>query len=195
MEEGMEKRILYFDRPGKQNTDQTFELVRERAQELNIRQVVVASTHGYTAKRARAILQYGTLKEPDFELIAVSICAGFDDQGWTMSPAERAALEELGITVLTSMHALGDDVNDVFGASTPNRIVRETLYRFSQGMKVAVEISLMAADAGMIDMSKEVIAVGGTDEGADTAIVIKPAYPRKFKDMEIREILAIPRSG
>ena len=112
-----------------------------------------------------------------------------------MSPAERAALEELGITVLTSMHALGDDVNDVFGASTPNRIVRETLYRFSQGMKVAVEISLMAADAGMIDMSKEVIAVGGTDEGADTAIVIKPAYPRKFKDMEIREILAIPRSG
>jgi len=190
MEKGVEKRILYFDKPGKQNTDRTFELVRERAQELNIRQVVVASTHGHTAKRARVIL-----KEPDFELIAVSICAGFDDQGWTMSPAERAALEELGINVLTSMHALGDDVNDVFGVSTPNRVVRETLYRFSQGMKVAVEICLMAADAGLIDMSKEVIAVAGTGEGADTAIVVRPAYAREFKDMEIREILAKPRSG
>ena len=195
MEVGMEKNILYFEKPGKQNTDQTFELVRDRAQELDIRQVVVASTHGHTAKRAWAILQDGVLKEPDLELIAVSICAGFADKGWTMSPAERAALEELGIAVLTSMHALGDDVNDVFGVSTPNRIVRETLYRFSQGMKVAVEISLMAADAGMIDMSKEVIAVGGTDEGADTAIVVKPAYARKFKDLEIREILAKPRSG
>jgi len=186
----MEKRILYFDRPGKQNTDQTFELVRERAKELNIRQVVVASTHGYTAKRARAILE-----RADFDLIAVSICAGFDDQGWTMSAPERKELEETGVTVLTSIHALGDDVNDAFGGIEPNRVVRETLYRFCQGMKVAVEISLMAADAGLIDMSGEVIAVAGTGDGADTAIVVKPAYAKDFKSLDIREILAKPRSG
>ena len=186
----MEKRILYFDRPGKQNTDQTLEIVRERAQELDIRQVVVASTHGYTAKRAKAIL-----KEPDFELIAVSICAGFDEKGWTMNAPERKELEEAGITVLTCLHALGDDVNDAFGGIEPNRVVRETLYRFCQGMKVAVEISLMAADAGLIDTSGEVIAVAGTDEGADTAVVIKPAYAKDFKSLDIREILAKPRSG
>ena len=68
--------------------------------------------------------------------------------------------------------------------------MRDTLYRFSQGMKVAVECLLMAADAGLLDMEEEVIAVGGTSEGADTAIVCKPAYPRTFHELEIREILA-----
>ena len=113
----------------------------------------------------------------------------------TLSDITSDVAEELGITVLTCLHALGDDVNDAFGGTEPNRVVRETLYRFCQGMKVAVEISLMAADAGLIDMSKELIAVAGTDEGADTAIVIKPAYAKDFKSLDIREILAKPRSG
>jgi len=186
----MEKKVLYFDRPGKANTDATLRLVRERAEELDIRQVVVASTHGHTARRARSIL--GDL---GVKIVAVSICAGFEEEGWTMSPEERKALEEMGVTVLTTIHALGDDVNDAFSGDTPNRVVRETLYRFCQGMKVAVEVALMAADAGIIDTSREVISVGGTSEGADTAIVLKPAFPRKFKELEIREILAKPRQA
>ena len=186
----MEKRILYFDRPGKANTDDTLILVRDRADELNIDQVVVASTHGYTAQRAKSILG-GQVEK----IIAVSICASFDDVGWTMSPGERKALEDTGIIVLTTMHSLGDDVNDAFSGDTPNRIVRDTLYRFCQGMKVAVEVALMAADAGVIDTSREVISVGGTGEGADTAIVLKPAFTRKFKELEIREILAKPRQA
>jgi hypothetical protein len=60
-------------------------------------------------------------------------------------------------------------------------------------MKVAVEIALMAADAGALDTSREAISVAGTGAGADTAIVIKPAFPRKFKEIEIREVLAKPR--
>jgi len=61
-------------------------------------------------------------------------------------------------------------------------------------MKVCVEIILMAADAGLIAMDKEVLAIAGTDEGADTCIVVKPAYPRRFLDLEIREIVAKPRN-
>jgi uncharacterized protein len=71
--------------------------------------------------------------------------------------------------------------------------VRETLYTFCQGMKVAVEVALMAADAGLLDMAHEVIAIAGTGSGADTAIVLRPVYTRKFKDLQIREILAKPR--
>ncbi len=186
----MEKKILYFDRPGKANTDGTLRLARERAEELDVGQVVVASTHGYTAQRAKSI--FGDL---GVKIVAVSICASFDEKGWTMSPQERKALEDMGITVLTTMHALGDDVNDAFAGDTPNHIVRETLYRFCQGMKVAVEIALMAADAGVIDTSREVISVGGTGEGADTAVVLKPTFTRKFKDLEILEILAKPRQA
>jgi hypothetical protein len=187
-EDLVEGRILYFEQPGKGNTDATLQIARERALALGCQQVVVASTHGYTAKRAREAFD-----GLDVEIIAVSICAGFEEMGWTMSPEERAELESLGITVLTSIHALGDDVSDAFGGRAPNRIVRMTLYRFCQGMKVAVEVAIMAADAGLLDMSREVIVVAGTGEGADTAIVLKPAYALKFGQLEIREILAKPR--
>jgi hypothetical protein len=184
----MQGKTLYFEQSGKANTDATLEAARERAEALGIRQVVVASTHGYTAKRAQEIFAGQAA-----ELIAVSICAGFEDEGWTMSEEERAELEGRGITVLTGLHALGDDVNEAFGVRSPNRIVRETLYCYCQGMKVAVEVAVMAADAGLLDMTQEVIAIAGTDEGADTALVLAPAYARKFRELEIREILAKPR--
>lgn len=186
----MEARILYFEKAGKANTDATLQAIRERVQALGIRQVVVASTHGYTAKRARALLA-----GLDVEIIAVSICAGYQEEGWTMTPQERAELVALGIKVLTSIHALGDDVSQALGGPAPNQVVRETLYRFCQGMKVAVEVAIMAADAGLLDTSREAIAVAGSSEGADTAIVLKPACARKFQELEIREILAKPRSA
>jgi hypothetical protein len=184
----MEGKTLYFERPGKANTDATLLAARERAEALGVRQLVVASTHGYTARRAQ-----GIFAGQEIQIIAVSICAGFAEEGWTMSKEERSELERLGITVLTSMHALGDDVNEGFGVRSPNRVVRETLYCFCQGMKVAVEVAVMAADAGLLDMTQEVIAIAGTDEGADTALVLAPAYARKFRELEIREILAKPR--
>jgi len=88
---------------------------------------------------------------------------------------------------------VGSAFSDKFGGRMPQEIVRDTLYRFSQGMKVAVECLLMAADAGLLDVGQETIAIGGTGEGADTAIVCKPAYPRTFHELEIREVLAKPR--
>jgi hypothetical protein len=42
---------------------------------------------------------------------------------------------------------------------------------------------------------KEVIALAGSSEGADTAIVLVPEYAKKIKDLRIREILCKPRVG
>jgi len=110
-----------------------------------------------------------------------------------MEDKVRKELEERGAVVLTTLHALGDDVNTAFainqGVAAFNAVVAETLRRFSQGMKVCVEIVLMAAENGAINVDREVIAIAGTNEGADTAVVIKPCYARKFLDLEIREIL------
>jgi hypothetical protein len=186
----MEAKIVYFEAPGQGNTEATLAVARRRAEELGIKQIVVASTHGYTARQAKKAFE-----GLDVKLVAVSICAGFDDVGWTMTSEERADLEAMGITVLTTLHSLGDDVSEAFGTSAPNRIVRETLYRFCQGMKVAVEVAIMAADAGVLDTSCEIVAVAGTDEGADTALVLKAACARHFKELEIREILAKPRQA
>jgi hypothetical protein len=61
-------------------------------------------------------------------------------------------------------------------------------------MKVAVETSIMAVEAGLAAEGVEAIAVGGTNEGADTAIVLKPAFARKAKDLRVCEILCKPRS-
>ena len=190
----MEQKTLVFEKAGKHNTDATLQIVRERALALGIKQVVVASSHGYTAREAQALLAPAGTR-----VIAVSISHGWESEGWTMSTETKKELRELGVVLHTGIHALGDGVPSAFsekyGGRTPDEIVRDTLYRFSQGMKVAVECLLMAADAGLLDMDREVIAIAGSSDGADTAIVCWPAYPRTFLDLEIREILAKPREA
>ena len=74
-------------------------------------------------------------------------------------------------------------------------IVAHTLRRMGQGVKVAVEVSVMAADAGLIPTGGEVIAIGGSGKGADAAIVLKPAHMNNFFDLEILEIIAMPRKS
>jgi hypothetical protein len=188
----VELKTLIFEKAGEQNTDATLQLVKERALALGIKQVVVASSHGTTARRAHALLA-----PEGIQVIAVSICHSWESEGWVMAAETKGRLAEMGVIVHTGIHALGDGVgsafSDKFGGRTPEEIVRDTLYRFSQGMKVAVECLLMAADAGLLDTGQETIAVAGTGSGADTAIVCKPAYPRTFHELEIREVLAKPR--
>lgn len=181
--------VRYFDSAGESHTQETLAAAAERAQALGIRQVVVATSHGSTGLAARSAFP------PDTKIVGVTIAAAFSKEGWVMTADERRALAEEGVSVLTAMHALGDDVSEAMsGDGWPaNRVVRETLYRFSQGMKVAIEVALMAAEAGLLDMDSDVIAIAGTDSGADTAVVLRPAYAREFNRLKIREILAMPR--
>ena len=190
----MEKKILYFEKTGPENTDKLLQLAKERADELGISDLVVATTHGGTALRAlEAFASLG------LNLVAVTISEGYKDRGWCITEQERRKLEEKGIKVLTATHTLGDGVASAFaekyGGKPLEEVVRDAFYRFGQGMKVCVETVLMAADAGMISMDGEVMAIGGTSSGADTCIVVKPAYSRNFFDLEIREIVTKPRSN
>jgi hypothetical protein len=182
------KTTLYFAKAGKANTGALLAAVRSRATALGVRQVVVASTHGFTARRAQA-----ALAATGVEVIAVTIAASYEKEDWVMRDAERARLRRAGVTVLTCTHALSGELSDGLGVPGAQDIASKVLYRFCQGMKVAVEIALMAADAGLLDMRREVIAVAGTNEGADTAIVVKPAFTRTFRKLEIREIIGKPR--
>ena len=102
----------------------------------------------------------------------------------------------MGITVYAASHALsgvGRGISNKFGGATPVQIIAETLRLFSQGIKVCVEISIMAADAGLLPTDTEVIAFGGTAKGVDTAVVLKPAHMSNFFDLRIHEIIAMPR--
>ena len=186
------REIILFEEPGAKNTQTTLEAVRERAKLLGIKKVVLATSAGETALKAVDLF-----KEFESKIIAVTLHAGtwktYMEPDWEkVRQAERS-----GVKFLTATHVLmgnvGSAIREKFGGLPDTELIAHTLYGFSQGMKVAVEVAVMAADAGLISPEEEVIAVGGTNRGADTAIVLKPAYSTNFFDLKIREIIAMPR--
>ncbi|MFA5214099.1 MAG: hypothetical protein WC406_12245, partial [Methanoregula sp.] len=80
------------------------------------------------------------------------------------------------------------------GGGSRTEAIAEALRRIvAIGLKVAVECVLIAADQGVVKIDEEVIAVGGTMSGADTVCVIRPAHTANFFDLQVREIVAMPR--
>jgi len=187
-----DKLIRYFDRPGPQNTDKVIEIAKERARELGIKYIVVATSSGETALKVAE-----AFKDLDVQIIAVTLHAGYWKEYEAPDPKKVEKLKELGVRIVTCTHAFLGNIEEAvrkkFGGAPPAELIAHTLYIFSQGVKVAVEIVLMAADAGLIPTDEEVIAIAGTEKGADTALVIKPAYTNRFFDLEVREVIAMPR--
>jgi hypothetical protein len=191
----MELRTLLFEKAGAENTAATLKIAAERAQSLGINQVVVASYHGDSIRKAHAEMSGKGIK-----IVGVSVCEGWgnpDGEAIAMPKTAKAELAGLGITVHTGIQAFGGSMCEGLGGGglTAEGVIAATLRNFSQGMKVAVECVLMVSAAGLIDMSKEVISVAGTGKGADTAIVCKPANPFNFRQLRVLEILAKPRSA
>lgn len=79
-----------------------------------------------------------------------------------------------------------------FDTIQPLELIANVLRLMGEGTKVCVEITLMAADAGLIPVDKDIVAIGGTGRGADTALRIKPANASRFFELRIREVLAKP---
>lgn len=179
---------MYFDEKGPANTARVAELVATRAKELGIKHVVVASNTGETAAH---FLNQG------LEVVCVTHHAGFREPGGDEMPAvTREKLTAAGVRVLTTTHLFGNverAITNKFGGLYPGGIISATLRCFGQGTKVAAEIATMALDAGLIPYGEEIIAVGGSGRGADTALVVKPAYAKDFFDLQICEVICKPR--
>jgi hypothetical protein len=58
----MERTIAYFETLDPANMEITFRLARTRAQELGIRKIVIASTTGATAKKAREFFKNDSIQ-------------------------------------------------------------------------------------------------------------------------------------
>ena len=70
----------------------------------------------------------------------------------------------------------------------------KTLEIFGAGTKIAIEVAIMATDAGVLGEGEEIISCAGTYKGLDTALVVRTAYSMNFfKDFEVREIIVKPR--
>jgi len=185
----VEKSIIYFDKPGEVNTDRVLEAAKKRADELGIRDIVVASTRGGTGVKAVEAFK-------GYNVVVVTHSAGFREPGG--QELEGAAAEKIrkgGGKILTTGHpTAGIDraIRSKFDTVGYSEIVAQTLRLLCQGMKVVVECAAMAADAGLIPADKDVVAIAGSSRGADTAVVIKPANSMRLFDLVVREIIAKP---
>ncbi|AIY90609.1 hypothetical protein GACE_1574 [Geoglobus acetivorans] len=189
----MVEKIHYFEKPGKDNTDETVKLAIERAMARGIKHVVFASSTGYTARK---ILEYSRGK--DLNLVCVTYHTGFYEEGKnSMDPETESFLRNSGVTVVRQSHILSGlerSISRKLGGASRTEAIAEALRSlFGHGMKVCVEIAIMAADSGAIPI-EEIVAVGGRGRGADTAVILRPAHMNTFFNMEIKEIICMPRN-
>ncbi|QTA80524.1 Pyruvate kinase C-terminal domain-containing protein [Desulfonema limicola] len=180
---------MYFDKPGKENTEQTLKAAYERGRELGINEVVVASTKGGTGYKTLEIFK-------GFKIIMVTYHCGYKEPFKNVLKEDvKADLTAKEVNIVSATHALSGVERAVARKHSgiyPALLIADTLKLFGQGTKVAVEISIMAADAGMLS-GNDIIAIGGTGRGADSGLVIKPANQTDLFDMRIREIICKPR--
>jgi hypothetical protein len=182
---------MIFEKPGEGNTEQTLVLAYERAVQLGIQEIVVSSSTGKSGYRALEIFN-------GLQIVVVTYHCGFRKPFKKVMPdAVRADLEQKGAKVVSATHALSGverSIHKKYSGIYPVLLIADTLRLFGQGTKVAVEISIMAADAGMLS-GNDIISIGGTAKGLDAALVLKPAHQSTlFSDMCIREVICKPRT-
>ena len=132
-------------------------------------------------------------------MVVVTHSTGFKEPNHQeLTDQNRAAIEAAGGEILTCQHAFGGvgrAVRRKLKTYELEEIIAYTLRIFGEGMKVVVEIALMAADAGLVRTDEPCIAIAGTGRGADTAVVLKPANAQAFFDLKVLEVLCKPRLG
>lgn len=168
----LERKIIYFEAPGEENTTTVLSTAKDRANELGIMHVLVPSVRGISAEKALDFFA-GT----DFTLFFV----GTDPARFSREAKERITNSGFKLAFYKEVdYYYPDEVKNAFR-------------RFGQGTKVAVEITLIAAQEEIVEPGTELVALGGSAKGLDTALVIKAATSDEFYELEICEILCKPR--
>lgn len=163
----MQRTIEYFESKGPENTEKTLELAYQYAQQNGIKTLVMACTRGYTSGKALEMC-------PGIKLIAVGI-------GRDRYPTEEIErFESAGGSVIFSREIESEYPSDM----------QTAFRRFGQGTKVAVQVAVLAVQAGLVDEGETVVGIGGSSQGADTALVIKASWG--YPDVHVSEVLCKP---
>jgi len=179
----MDATITYFEETGPTNTAAVLALVKKRAAETGIKRVVLASTRGDTARQASQ-----AFADTDIKLVVIPHQYGFRDQ------------VEFDLDLVPDLEAEGHRVHwatmlfhtdDFYGTHAPSAVAN-MLRTFGQGMKVCLEILLMAADGGLVDRGEQTIVLAGSGRGADTAVLATASTSNRLKEVRIHEILCKP---
>ncbi len=179
----MEEKIVYFETPGRENTEETLRLVAERARARGISKIVLASTRGDTARLAAERFAGKGIK-----MVVVPHQYG-RGEAQRFPPELVAELEQKGHCVHFGTMLFHTD--GFYGMSVPS-VMATILRTFCQGMKVCIEVILMAVDGGCVATGEKVIAATGTGRGVDTAVVAIAAPSTKLSELHITEIICKP---
>ncbi|KQC03952.1 MAG: hypothetical protein APR53_04510 [Methanoculleus sp. SDB] len=190
------KPTYFFEKSGPENTADAARIAVERARDLSIDTIVVASSSGSTAR-----VFFDAIRGTGLRLVVVTHVVGFKKPGeWEFSADTAEFLQKNGAKIITGTHVLSGleralSRSPKVGGGSRTEAIAEALRRtVATGLKVAVECSLIAADHGAIGVDREVIAAGGTASGADCVCVILPAHTASYFDLQVREIVAMPRN-
>lgn len=186
------KFITYFDMEGEDYTDELIMAVKDKLDMAeNIKTILIASASGKSALKLHDVIGERV------KIINVTHHMGFSgDNESDISEEMIEKLEKVGIKTYFGSHAFSGaarGVTNKYGGYSPLDVVADTLRMFSHGVKVAGEISIMAADAGLVPVGEELIAIGGRGHGVDTAVIITPVNAKNLFDLKIHEIIAMPR--
>ena len=182
-----------FEKPGPINTDETCRIGIDRAVLLRA-PIVSATTEGASGARVCEIA-----KELGYQgdIIIVTHAYGSKEPGINaMNDEDRKSLIAYGARLVTAAHALSGaerGISTRFQGAYPVEIIAHTLRMLSHGIKVAVEIGCIALDAGEISYGSEIVCMGGTGHGLDTAVVMTPAHANRIFETKIHEILCMPK--
>lgn len=180
----MQANVVYFEDGGAENTQATFELVRERLSQNEIKKIVIASTTGATAKKAMDFF-----KDQEIKLIVVPHQFDFHREKNAFPPELIEVLRDSGHDVHFGTMLFHTD--EFYGSN--NATTMANLLRcFCQGVKVCFEIVLMVTDAGLVTSGERVIAIAGTGRGSDTALVMQAASSQHLKRLKVNEIICKP---
>ncbi len=180
----MEEKIVYLEKPGKENTDEVIKLVLERAKLRNISSIVVASTRGNTAKSVSEAVE-----GENINLVVVPWQFGFKGKE---NPFPQDLVNELREKKhIVHFGTMLFHTTDLYCTNIPQAMAN-ILRVFGQGIKVCIEIIMMACDGGCLGIGEKVIAVAGTGSGADTAVLATAAPSTNITSLRIHEIICKP---
>ena len=173
------KFITYFDKEGNDYTDELILAVKDRLElSEQIKHIVIASASGKSA------LKLADAVGDQVKIINVTHHCGFSGPNESdISNEMIKKLENEGIVTYFGLHAFSGaarGVTNKYGGYSPLDVVADTFRMFSHGIKVAAEISIMAADAGLIPVGEEIIAIGGRGHGVDSAVILTPANAKNL---------------
>ena len=187
------KFITYFEEQGNDYTDDLIKAVKDKLESSgDIKRILIASSTGESALKL-----YAALDDDDIEIINVTHHMGFkEDNVADISDEMIKKLEDVGIKTYIGAHAFSGaarGVTNKYGGFSPLDVVADTLRMFCHGVKVSAEISIMAADAGLVPVGEKIIAIGGRGHGVDTAVILTPVNAKNLFDLKFHEIIAMPR--